>query len=72
MAGLQTTNMSFHHDIGSGGAAGLSRMADLLRTWRRRAAERRELAAWTERDLNDVALSRDDVMLEIEKPFWRA
>lgn len=73
---LQTTNMSFGHDlghdVGGDGTSPLSRMATLLRTWRRRAAERRELAAWTERDLNDVALSRGDVVHEIDKPFWRA
>jgi uncharacterized protein YjiS (DUF1127 family) len=72
MATLHTTKMSFGHDLQSDGAAALSRIAALLRTWRRRAAERRELAAWTERDLNDVALSRADVMDEIGKPFWRS
>lgn len=44
----------------------------LLRTWRQRAAQRRELAHWTERDLHDVGLTRDDIELEVAKPFWRA
>lgn len=72
MAALHTTNMSFGHDLGGDGASALTRLSNLVRTWRRRAAERRELAAWTERDLNDVALSRGDVVNEIDKPFWRA
>lgn len=52
--------------------SGLSWLRDLMRSWHKRAAGRRELARWTERDLNDVGLTRDDVELEIAKPFWRA
>ncbi|MBR1222702.1 DUF1127 domain-containing protein [Bradyrhizobium sp. U87765 SZCCT0131] len=59
--------MTNHHDFGA-----VERLGELLHIWRRRFVERGELAAWTERDLNDVGLSRDDVALEIDKPFWRA
>lgn len=49
-------------------AAGI---VETLRIWRARAAQRRELAHFTERDLHDVGLAWDDVALEIQKPFWR-
>ena len=65
MAACTTHQMTNHHE------SGLEHAATILRTWRRRSAERAELAAWTDRDLNDVGLSRDDVALEIDKPFWR-
>lgn len=59
--------MTNHHAL-----TDLSELRALLRTWRQRAAARRELARWTERDLNDVGLTHDVVALEIAKPFWRA
>jgi uncharacterized protein YjiS (DUF1127 family) len=59
--------MSNHHGVST-----LPRLGRVLRIWRQRAAGRRELARWTERDLNDVGLTRDDIELEIAKPFWRA
>ena len=55
-----------NHDTPS--AAGIF---ETLRIWRARAAQRRELAHFTERDLHDVGLAWDDVALEIQKPFWR-
>lgn len=55
-----------HHD--NARAAGI---VETLRIWRARAAQRRELAHFTERDLHDVGLAWDDVALEIQKPFWR-
>ena len=39
--------------------------------WQQRAAEQRELAAMTERDLRDARLTRWDVEQEMAKPFWR-
>jgi uncharacterized protein YjiS (DUF1127 family) len=65
MSACTAHQMTNHHDTAFGQIAGL------LRTWQRRHAERWELAHWSERDLNDVGLSRDDIALEIEKPFWR-
>ena len=58
--------MTNHHEAGFFGHVG-----EILHTWHRRYVERGELAAWTDRDLNDVGLSWDDVAHEIEKPFWR-
>ena len=66
MSACAAQPMKFHHD-----ETALELIGGTLRTWRRRSAERRELAAWTDRDLNDVGLARDDVVQEIDKPFWR-
>jgi uncharacterized protein YjiS (DUF1127 family) len=59
--------MTNHHASGF-----LGHVTEILHTWRRRYVERAELAVWTDRDLNDVGLSWDDVADEVEKPFWRA
>lgn len=67
MSACSNFQMTNHHDMSA-----IGRVGELLHTWRRRFAERGELAAWTERDLHDVGLSRDDVVHEIAKPFWRA
>ncbi len=44
----------------------------LLRTWLRRARQRRELAELNDTQLSDVGLSRHIVKREVEKPFWTA
>jgi uncharacterized protein YjiS (DUF1127 family) len=41
-----------------------------LRSWLRRARQRRELAELNDTQLNDVGLSRHIVKREVEKPFW--
>jgi uncharacterized protein YjiS (DUF1127 family) len=50
----------------------LTGLRQLLRTWRQRFEQRYELARISERDLNDVGLTWDDVAHEVDKPFWRA
>lgn len=45
---------------------------DTLNTWYVRWQERRELAALDQRALDDIGLSRGDVLTEVSKPFWRA
>jgi uncharacterized protein YjiS (DUF1127 family) len=67
MAAHTSHGMTNHHELPL-----LDTVTQTLRAWARRHSERTELAAWTERDLNDVGLSRDDVMHEIDKPFWRS
>jgi uncharacterized protein YjiS (DUF1127 family) len=39
--------------------------------WRRWEDEREALRALSERDLRDIGLTRADVLVEIDKPFWR-
>jgi uncharacterized protein YjiS (DUF1127 family) len=48
----------------------LSWLVGLLRTWFRRARERRELVELSDAQLRDVGLSRHTVKREVEKPFW--
>ena len=43
-----------------------------VRRWRRRAEERRALAAMSMRDLRDIGLTPLDAWREANKPFWRA
>ncbi|MES2602792.1 MAG: DUF1127 domain-containing protein [Pseudomonadota bacterium] len=45
--------------------------ASIFRTWRRRSRERRQLAAMSERDVNDMGMSWAEATAEIEKPCWR-
>jgi len=51
--------------------APVGRAVGLLTTWRRRAADRRQLCDLDAHMLRDVGLSRGDVEFEINKPFWR-
>ena len=50
----------------------LVRLTETFHVWRDRRRQRRELAQWTDRDLQDVGLSWSDIAHEAEKPFWRA
>lgn len=43
----------------------------LLLCWRRRAQERRQLAAMGRLAWRDLGLSDVDVRREVDKPFWR-
>ena len=49
-----------------------SDLLTLVRTWYRRAGERRALAELDEHLLRDCGLSRAEARLEAAKPFWRA
>ncbi len=49
----------------------LTRLADRLATWQRRAGERRHLMRLDNRLLADMGLSRADVEREYRTPFWR-
>ncbi|MGH7093775.1 MAG: DUF1127 domain-containing protein [Stellaceae bacterium] len=42
-----------------------------LRLWRRRLVERRELARFDERALRDIGLGRAELLVMINKPFWK-
>jgi len=56
----------------AGGVAIVADALAMIRAWRARASERRQLSAMTERELKDIGLRRYDANLEINKPFWRA
>jgi uncharacterized protein YjiS (DUF1127 family) len=51
---------------------GLSRCGEVWRLWRRRVAEREQIARFTDRDLRDAGLTRGDVYRELAVPFWQA
>jgi uncharacterized protein YjiS (DUF1127 family) len=49
-----------------------AQFVDLLLTWQHRDAERATLAAMNERELRDIGLARNEVLVEADRPFWRA
>jgi uncharacterized protein YjiS (DUF1127 family) len=59
--------MTNHH-----ASSGFATIVETVHTWRERFQQRRELAHWSERDMQDAGLSWTDVMAEASKPFWRA
>ena len=44
---------------------------EILAIWASRSRERDLLAQMSEAELKDIGASRYDVMMEIQKPFWR-
>ncbi|MBI1778061.1 MAG: DUF1127 domain-containing protein [Proteobacteria bacterium] len=55
----------------SEGGRAVATVTNLIRTWRERARQRRELALLDARDLRDIGISIYDAEYEIYKPFWR-
>jgi uncharacterized protein YjiS (DUF1127 family) len=49
----------------------IPRVTGKLRTWRRRARQRAELAQMSQAELHDIGLSSSEQRAEIGKPFWR-
>lgn len=47
------------------------RTADMLLAWLERTRQRRLLVTLDDRMLDDIGLSRSDVLRESDKPFWR-
>src|ERR1700722_794578 len=43
-----------------------------VRVWRERGRTRHQLAAMSERELQDIGICRSDIASEIGRPFWRA
>jgi uncharacterized protein YjiS (DUF1127 family) len=43
----------------------------LIRTWIRRARQRRALAALDDRSLRDIGITRVEAAREAGKPFWK-
>lgn len=44
----------------------------MLRLWRRRSNQRRHLARFSLRELDDIGITDAERLEEIIKPFWRA
>jgi uncharacterized protein YjiS (DUF1127 family) len=49
-----------------------SNTLSMMRTWRERVRSREELAARSDRELQDIGTYRSSILDEISKPFWRA
>ncbi len=67
MSILTHDSMINHHGFGL-----FAKLSETLHVWRQRQIDRRQLAELSDRDLHDVGLSWSDIVLEAEKPFWRA
>lgn len=67
MSSFTQSWMTNHHELRL-----LSQLRETVTIWRRRARERRELAAWSDRDMSDAGVSTCDAAHEMGKPFWRA
>lgn len=54
-------------------AVGRAALAVVTRfeTWAERSRQRSELANLDARTLHDIGISRSDIAVEINKPFWR-
>jgi len=50
----------------------LQKAAALVRLWRSRLRERRELATFDHRMRRDIGVTPSEIARECEKPFWRA
>ncbi len=67
--------LSWGQWIGEGKRLALSealKTANLLILWQRRASARRALAEMDDGMIDDIGLSRQEILLEASKPFWKA
>ena len=72
---MRNANFTVGYPLRSPGSAGIAggvaAALRLVRLWRRRARDRALLAAFDNRMLRDVGVTRAEVTREIDKPFWR-
>ena len=52
--------------------SGLANIVAVVRSWRDRAEQRRQLARLSDAALKDIGLSRTDAWAEYTKSFWRS
>jgi uncharacterized protein YjiS (DUF1127 family) len=57
--------------IASSTLALIPRLTGVLRSWRRQALEREELAKMSRYELHEIGISLADRWTETHKPFWR-
>ncbi len=72
---IHTTPLSWGQWIGEGkrlAANEALKTLSLLTLWQQRTSTRRAMAEMDDRMADDIGLSRQDIMLEASKPFWRA
>jgi uncharacterized protein YjiS (DUF1127 family) len=68
---MATIRITIAIDYGPGSfAAYLERARGIIRTWRSRAASRRQLCELSEHELKDIGLTRAEAASEAAKPFW--
>jgi uncharacterized protein YjiS (DUF1127 family) len=74
-AGAYTAGLGSVSSAIAGFAHTLDRRADRLVermfTWQRRIADRRSLESLDDRMLQDIGITRGDVFVEANKPFWK-
>jgi len=49
----------------------LNTVNHLVRVWRERSCQRRELGQLSSYQLKDIGVNREDVINEASKPFWK-
>lgn len=59
-------------DVRSRRPGGLVAFVEAVLAWQDRARQRQLLARMDDRLLRDMGLTRTDIAIEAEKPFWRA
>jgi uncharacterized protein YjiS (DUF1127 family) len=64
-------DISLHFSSKAPLAGTFTALNQIFATWRRRARDRRELAALDERSLRDLGLTTSSIEFELNKPFWR-
>ncbi len=76
MTGAAMDRRALGHDASASsplarGGTSLSRLADKLLNMLQRDRDRRALQRLDDRLLHDIGVSRSEVELEVNKPFWR-
>ncbi len=59
-------------DLAHGVSATIRALFAILCLWQRRVEMRARMAQLDARTLDDIGLSREQVMAEAKKPFWKA
>ena len=64
-------DISLHYSSKAPLAGTFTAFSQIVKAWRRRAHERRELANLDYRTIRDIGLSPSQIQFEANKPFWR-
>jgi uncharacterized protein YjiS (DUF1127 family) len=73
MSTYESTRTGFSVAVGRRSASGgfIEEVRLLLRTWRKRARDRQELALMGDQGLRDIRADRASVDLEVTRAFWQ-